>query len=90
MRRSPRSRDEGSLVVLLLPERARSECARSTAAVGPTRVALHERAVSELGRIIYIVRYAQWRAPDRSLWGVFGVEEGMETDDLPCSRNAHS
>ena len=51
MRRSPRSRDEGSLVVLLLPERARSECARSTAAVGPTRVALHERAVSELGRI---------------------------------------
>ena len=27
----------------LLPERARSECARSTAAVGPTRVPFHER-----------------------------------------------
>jgi hypothetical protein len=28
----------------LLPERARSECARSTAAVGPTRVPCHERS----------------------------------------------
>ena len=27
----------------LLPERARSECARSTAAVGPTRVPFHGR-----------------------------------------------
>lgn len=38
----------------LLPERARSECARSTAAVGPTRVPLQEREDSERGRIIYL------------------------------------
>jgi hypothetical protein len=36
----------------LLPERARSECARSTAAVGPTRVPFRWREASELGRII--------------------------------------
>jgi len=33
----------------LLPERARSECARSTAAVGPAPVPFHERETSELG-----------------------------------------
>jgi len=31
----------------LLPERARSECARSTAAVGPTRAPFHERETSK-------------------------------------------
>src|SRR5437899_6645551 len=34
----------------LLPERARSECARSTAAVGPTRVPFQEGDASKLGR----------------------------------------
>jgi hypothetical protein len=43
---------EGGLIVLLLAERARSEGARSTAAVGPTRVPFQVRGVSELGRVI--------------------------------------
>jgi len=36
----------------LLPEHARSECARSTAAGGSTRVPFQEREASEFGRII--------------------------------------
>lgn len=34
----------------LPPERARSECARSTGAVGPAQVPFHEKATSKLGQ----------------------------------------
>ena len=56
----------------LLPERARSECARSTAAVGPTRVPFQERGASELGRIILKDERRPMRAVKDSLsflWG---------------------
>ena len=45
----------------VLPERARSECARSTAAVGPPRVPSTMGKTSKLGwTIIAVVRRAQW------------------------------
>jgi len=48
----PQKDGKGSLIVLLLAERARSECARSTAAVGPARAPFQERETSKLGGII--------------------------------------
>lgn len=45
----------------LLPERARSEWARSTAAVGPAGVPFHERAARELGGIRSSLLLRRWR-----------------------------
>ncbi|MEY4704695.1 MAG: hypothetical protein RL042_891 [Nitrospirota bacterium] len=42
----------GTRVDPLLPERARSECARSTAAGGSTRVPFHERVLEGIMGII--------------------------------------
>ncbi len=38
----------GGMTLMLLPERAPSECARSTAAVGATRVPFQERELASL------------------------------------------
>jgi hypothetical protein len=48
----PEKEGKGSLVILLLAERARSECARTTGAVGPARVPFHEIETSKLGKSI--------------------------------------
>ena len=58
----------------MLPERARSECARSTAAVGPTRVCELEGRRREYTGALLARR----------------TEKGMETDDLLCSHNART
>jgi len=65
--RIKRGKLTGSLVVLLLAECARSEGARSTAAVGPTRVPFQEREASELGRIIWKDERRPMRAVKDSL-----------------------
>ena len=58
----------------VLPERARSECARSTGAVGPLRVPFQERSeASKLGRIIECAR----GRPHQSLRWMMG-KRGVE------------
>ena len=54
-----RKYERSGQVPFLLAERARSECARSTAAVGPARVPFHAIEASKLGGVIYIARSAQ-------------------------------
>jgi hypothetical protein len=58
---------KGSLVVLLLAERAASEGPRWTRAVEDQSAPIPEEATRELGRIIYIVRRAQSRIDQATL-----------------------
>ena len=75
-------RGEGSLVVLLLAERARPDGARSTRALEDRPGCPPRGKRASLGRPSYLCN--AWA-------GAFlarRTEEGMEPDDLPCSRNA--
>ena len=65
----------------LLPERARSECARSTAAVGPARVPFRERkGTSVLGRII-------WKDEGRSM---HAAKDSQATPPHSLAHASHS
>ena len=63
----------------LLPERARSECARSASAVGPAPVPFQERETSELEGTIYFDARSEgqsWPLP-------LGQEKNRTTENQP-------